>query len=817
MTNHLLRWLCLLILLLLKNSQSKKNGNHNNNEKGGWFHRATDKFLLKGSHEEKDEEQVMSRRRDPNRPFSNYPPSHSHLEVENHRRGMNVGSRSNGKNPGNENDRNRNHDDRRVMNDSLVSSKNKDKNYNDDEKRQEFGLGESEGVSHLPPPPPPPPPEFPFSSSSSTSSNEDYNPNTSYNNNHQHSNDYNGDYYVPPPPPPFDPNMYHPQSGYYGHSYAVDERGEGDQMMLMPEGDGRDMNYYFDNNHTSFVQISDGELQQLQSQLDNITQELTLARSLCDSRMDDIDVLTEKLADAESFAASESNAALEASANATKLAHKLANVTENFKRKEKECVQLRQQCEELDEVVLTVREDMESLACAVESSRLREAKLALDDRGFFQRFVDQLLFRDSSKSSNYENIKAARELSRQTLMDALQAERSHIEELEHALQTHHQNNTAISEMVKSRDELIEELNDRIQVFEEDKIVLKAALKQLQMEMREETPKTAKLHFEYNSAKTEIEMLNEEIALMSTDHEESLSELNDVIASKESELSEANEQLMTIGKYVDQLEDRLTLFKMKQMKELEYEKESKEKMEVLAKDERAKLENDLNLLKEEAIQMKEELEINKNKNNELLCELKSVKEELEMVSKNSISSVVKLEEGREKMVNEILHQPVGLQEYDDYEYDNDEDNESEVYDDPTINNYENDVINIANHDEVQNDGMEALPAAGEGNGWAFNAGASQITDTKSIDNSILTDDEDEDFKQMTADIDKPVNQPASASITNVISHQKKTSRSFRNIRKAFSKATGMHHFFSNRPGDNDLSVRRNVDRSGARPR
>jgi len=736
---------------------------------------------------------------------------------------MSVGSSNRKSNHGNENDRNRNfgYDD-----DSVLSSNNKDNNsnnYDDDDdddgddkkQRQRFGLGEN--VSHIPPPPPPP---FPFpSSSSSTSSNEDYNPNTNYNNNnHQHSNDYNGDYYVPPPPLPFDPNMYHPQSGYYDHSYPVDEGGEEEQMMMMPEGDGREMNYYFDNNHTSFVQISDGELQQLQSQLDNITQELTLARSLCDDRINDIDVLTEKLADAESFAASESNAALEASANATKLSHKLTNVTENFKRKEKECVQLRQQCEELEEVVLTVREDMESLACAVESSRLREAKLALDDRGFFQRVVDQLLFRDSSKSSNYENIKAARELSRQTLMDALQAERSHIEELEHALQTHHQNNTAISEMVKSRDELIEELNDRIQVFEEDKIVLKAALKQLQMEMREETPKTAKLHFEYNSAKTEIEMLNEEVALMSTDHEESLSELNDVIARKESELSEANDQLMTIGKYVDQLEDRLTLFKMKQMKELEHEKESKEKMEVLAKDERAKLENDLKLLKEEAIQMKEELEINKKKKDELLCELENVKEELEIVRTKSISSVVKLEEGREKMFDEILHQPVGLQDYDDYEYDNDEDNESEVYEDPTIKNvYENDVGNNADYDEVRNDGTDALPAAGEGNGWAFNAGASQITDTKSIDDSILTDDEDDDSKQMAADVDKPVNQPASPSITNVISRQKKTSRSFRNVRKAFSKATGMHHFFSNRPGDNDLSVRRNVDRNGARPR
>ena len=40
--------------------------------------------------------------------------------------------------------------------------------------------------------------------------------------------------------------------------------------------------------------------------------------------------------------------------------------------------------------------------------------------------------------------------------------------------------------------LINELNDRVAVFEEDKVVLKAALRQLQKEMKEEAPKTQKL-------------------------------------------------------------------------------------------------------------------------------------------------------------------------------------------------------------------------------------------------------------------------------------------------------------------------------------
>lgn len=85
------------------------------------------------------------------------------------------------------------------------------------------------------------------------------------------------------------------------------------------------------------------------------------------------------------------------------------------------------------------------------------------------------------------------------LLNALQAERNNVEELENALELEKQNNTAIAEMVASRDSLIDELNDRVAVFEEDKVVLKAALRQLQKEMKEEAPKTQKIVSELKSA------------------------------------------------------------------------------------------------------------------------------------------------------------------------------------------------------------------------------------------------------------------------------------------------------------------------------
>ena len=90
------------------------------------------------------------------------------------------------------------------------------------------------------------------------------------------------------------------------------------------------------------------------------------------------------------------------------------------------------------------------------------------------------------------NIQETFEMAKSTLLRALQSERSNVHELEAIVASLQQNNSAISEMVESRDSIIDELNNRIAVFEEDKVVLKAALRQLQKEIKEEAPKTQKL-------------------------------------------------------------------------------------------------------------------------------------------------------------------------------------------------------------------------------------------------------------------------------------------------------------------------------------
>ena len=91
-------------------------------------------------------------------------------------------------------------------------------------------------------------------------------------------------------------------------------------------------------------------------------------------------------------------------------------------------------------------------------------------------------------------------MGKSTLLKALQTERGSVMELEAIVASLQQNNSAISEMVESRDMIIDELNNRIAVFEEDKVVLKAALKQLQKEIQEEAPKTQRLMDDLSGSK-----------------------------------------------------------------------------------------------------------------------------------------------------------------------------------------------------------------------------------------------------------------------------------------------------------------------------
>ena len=122
-----------------------------------------------------------------------------------------------------------------------------------------------------------------------------------------------------------------------------------------------------------------------------------------------------------------------------------------------------------------------------------------------------------------------------------------------------QNNSAVSDMVKSRDGLIDELNDRVAVFEEDKVVLKAALRQLQKEMQDEAPKAKKLASGLRTANANIDKLKGNITAMVAAHKKEAAVLKKAIAEKQAIISATQSNMTVIGTYVDKLEERLASF------------------------------------------------------------------------------------------------------------------------------------------------------------------------------------------------------------------------------------------------------------------
>ena len=587
---------------------------------------------------------------------------------------------------------------------------------------------------------------------------------------------------------PKDSTMYrNPPPPYYNQYY--------DDPSSMMDGN------YYNSVHNDNVD-DDSMMTTLSVQLANVTSDLEACRALADERLHQIDVLREQLADAESFAASESNAALEAKSNATALYEqnlKIKHMLEDWKGRceglqsalKNVTLEKEDACEALDEK----KDELEALASAIEAARLQDNArqlLALDDRGFFQRLFDGIFVLKQSKGSGSDRVKAAQELSRNTLMDALKAERNHVEELEQQIMRLRQNNTAISDMVLSRDDLVNELNDRVQVFEEDKIVLKAALKQLQQEMREEMPKTAKLHFDLNTAKTEIEVLNEEIAQMKEDHDQELLSLQAQLNRKDEELQQAEDKMNTIGSYVDQLEQRLTSFKLAQMQHLEDEKQrltdhEREELERL----REQSQVQIDALQEQLRELQDrasELEQNKLS---LTAERDNLLNQLEVAIESRDAAYANANTSPEKEF--CIEQPKGLMEYDEYDHEENDGIDQDGYD-SSDTEVEDELQEDPSDDTLKDNRTMDISSSSSFSSVTLNDLSISQPEESS---SITTVEEDINNEPKLPELPSynqlstPGTQPQHSTTLNA----KRPRVPFRGIRKTFAKMTGAHHFFS----------------------
>lgn len=388
---------------------------------------------------------------------------------------------------------------------------------------------------------------------------------------------------VPPlPPPQYYDQSYGagPNNPYYYGANSGDFENSNDSTFL----------YLQDELNESLVRESS-----LIAQLDNLTTAVVVMEQREELHMRQLDVLTERVIDVESKAAEDRNLLLEYEANCTALSNTIVGLQEDLDEWQRRCHDLMQRRQEdqetlteLQQLIQEKENEAEELAVAMEQLRMTEkrheagmSKLSshAGGGGFLSWLFGGWLGIGSNGVSSYRRDEQIRdeafEMAKSTLLRALQSERANVHELEAAVASLQQNNSAISEMVESRDIIVNELNDRIAVFEEDKVVLKAALRQLQKEMNEEAPKTQKLLDDLAEAEVEVDRLKADITSIIETHQEELIALQGTISMKQKTITDAESNLTAIGTYVDKLEERLTSFAVTRRDMDEREKRCKE--------------------------------------------------------------------------------------------------------------------------------------------------------------------------------------------------------------------------------------------------
>jgi hypothetical protein len=305
---------------------------------------------------------------------------------------------------------------------------------------------------------------------------------------------------IPPPPPP--PPMQR-QENYHRQSIPVKENSSQQQQQQPPQTYNSYNNYPPYNLPQSY--IDPAAYQNLLYELDESTlREMTLTHQLhnisayvdtltCESEnlIMRIDVLTERLADTTANFNFVHNRNLELEKNCTQLTATVGSLQEEIAGYEAKMVGINEEKTESEKILAELRgelrrvtDELEQLACLVETERFEMEKSEfLKDfkrkqglkrrkkKGFWAwlfGFESEEKVDDSAEGEQ-ERLRAAQELARSTLLHALQTERASVEELEASLITLQRNNSAIMDVVQSRNSLINELNDRVAVFEEDKV------------------------------------------------------------------------------------------------------------------------------------------------------------------------------------------------------------------------------------------------------------------------------------------------------------------------------------------------------------
>jgi chromosome segregation ATPase len=291
--------------------------------------------------------------------------------------------------------------------------------------------------------------------------------------------------------------------------------------------------------------------------------------------MHQLDVLTERIVDVENSAAHAHNQVLELSANCTELARQLAKSNaqvDEYRTRCEDLISIRKndtaRVAELQQKVKHANRKAQDLAAMIERHRLnaeKQKKIAITakkkkkQRNFLAWMLG-LYSDDEDDEDNHddedEDIEEAYETGRSTLLAALQEERENVLELETLVDNLQTNHSVLSEQIESRNEIIQDLQQRIHAFEEDKVVLKAALRQLQLDLSEQAPKLDKLKAERKAAQDEVKRLMHHVSNLTQQHQRGTSRLETMMEQKNIQIRNMESNMTALGTYVDKLEERL---------------------------------------------------------------------------------------------------------------------------------------------------------------------------------------------------------------------------------------------------------------------
>jgi len=175
---------------------------------------------------------------------------------------------------------------------------------------------------------------------------------------------------------------------------------------------------------------------------------------------------------------------------------------------------------------------------------------------FFSNDVnEEYSFSSLEEDDDEERIQKGYNISKSTLLTALQNERQSVSDLETCIDLLEQNNTSIMDMLTSRESIIDELQSRIAVFEEDKLLLKTSLSQLQDEIKLEIDAKEKLQTILHDLENEMDKYENKILELTVQQTDNMTFYENLVENKTLQLLESQKKIETFESLIEVMENR----------------------------------------------------------------------------------------------------------------------------------------------------------------------------------------------------------------------------------------------------------------------